>query len=261
MASPLTILTTLILDHLTLSFIALILLTTFLIHTLSTRHSNSNSTTNSPKTHNTPTAFPTASLPGKDPQTSYLYEGTATILHGLKAYNSKPFQILSPSCADPRIVLPPKYADEVKTGAHLSFNEALGADFAFANDTWLGKKIAGGYSEFQPFREAFRDGSLVVKAITARLTPGLEGILGDLVEETGFALPLLLGDGPEWREVKMKGAIADLVARVSSRVFLGRLVCREERWLEIAKRNAEDGFIAAAMLKRYPGWARPVAKW
>jgi len=53
----------------------------------------------------------------------------------------------------------------------------------------------------------------------------------------------------------------DLVARLSSRVFLGPELCRNSRWLEISKSYTIDSFIASYLMRLVPSLLRPVAYW
>jgi hypothetical protein len=56
--------------------------------------------------------------------------------------------------------------------------------------------------------------------------------------------------------VVLKNHVLDLVARMSSRVFLGPELCRDPRWLEVTKNYTVDAFIAADKLRLYPASLR-----
>lgn len=51
----------------------------------------------------------------------------------------------------------------------------------------------------------------------------------------------------------------DLIARMSSRVFLGPELCRDKAWLNVTKSFALDSFQASDKLRRYPTWFRSFA--
>lgn len=53
----------------------------------------------------------------------------------------------------------------------------------------------------------------------------------------------------------------DIIARLSSRVFLGDELCRNEGWLRITKRYTLTIFSAAAALRMYPGPLRKLMQW
>jgi hypothetical protein len=61
----------------------------------------------------------------------------------------------------------------------------------------------------------------------------------------------------EWRELTLKSALLDIVARLSSRVFLGDQVCRNDEWLHITKEYTVNFFFAATELRLFPKPIRP----
>lgn len=65
----------------------------------------------------------------------------------------------------------------------------------------------------------------------------------------------------EWKEVTLSPAIRDIVARMSSRVFLGHELCRNEEWLDIMKHYTVDLFQALVTLQRYPVFLRRYIAW
>lgn len=56
----------------------------------------------------------------------------------------------------------------------------------------------------------------------------------------------------------MKPRILDIVARLSSRVFLGDEVCRNEEWLRLTKEYTINFFVAATELRLFPRPLRPI---
>lgn len=58
-----------------------------------------------------------------------------------------------------------------------------------------------------------------------------------------------------------KPALLDVVARVSSRVFLGPELATNQEWLAITKEYAVDCFIAARALRQWPFFLRPIVHW
>lgn len=51
----------------------------------------------------------------------------------------------------------------------------------------------------------------------------------------------------------------NLIARMSSRLFLGPDLCRDETWLNVTKSFAINSFQASDILRRYPTWLRGFA--
>lgn len=50
----------------------------------------------------------------------------------------------------------------------------------------------------------------------------------------------------------------DIVARISSHMFLGEGLCRDAEWLDVTKRYTVMGFGTANVLREYPPWLRPL---
>lgn len=53
----------------------------------------------------------------------------------------------------------------------------------------------------------------------------------------------------------------DIVARMSSRVFMGKQLCRDPEWLKITKGYTVNLFFAATKLRVYPRALRPLVHW
>ncbi|KAK5167155.1 uncharacterized protein LTR77_007885 [Saxophila tyrrhenica] len=69
------------------------------------------------------------------------------------------------------------------------------------------------------------------------------------------------GESEEWQTQPLKEAILNLVARLSSRVFLGKDLCRDPAWLNISKNYTVDVFMAANLMRLVPGPLRPLLYW
>lgn len=64
-----------------------------------------------------------------------------------------------------------------------------------------------------------------------------------------------------WNEVVAKDRVLDIVARVSSRIYLGDEVRHNAQWLAITKRYTRHFFTAATKLRMYPRIARHLVHW
>lgn len=157
------------------------------------------------------------------------------------------FQVMSGT--GPKIILPNRFADELRNNPHLNFNKAFAKDF-FTN-----------YPGFEPFAQGLKDDTLIQETVRVKLTQSLGLVTDDLVDETTASLHDIYGENPEWQSKVLKDTILHLVARLSSRVFLGKELCRNERWLEIAKNYTVDGFTASFLLRMIPSPLRPIAYW
>lgn len=108
---------------------------------------------------------------------------------------------------------------------------------------------------------ALTNDALVQNTIRVKLTQFLGLVTEDLVDETVATVSELFGHGPKWNTIPVRDAIATAVARISSRVFLGKELCRDKRWLEISKTYAIDVFIVSSIMRACPSMLRPLVYW
>lgn len=146
------------------------------------------------------------------------------------------------------VVLPPKFADEIKNNPSLNFMKNVEDDFH------------GTMPGFQTFNADFA-GSILVQVAKKQLTKYLNKITKPLSLEAAFSLQTIFGDSPEWTEFGLASVNLPLIARLSSRVFLGDKLCRNPEWLEITSQHPVNAFLAAYKLRLYPKLLRPVVHW
>lgn len=102
---------------------------------------------------------------------------------------------------------------------------------------------------------------LIQKTMRVKLTQFLGLVTEDLVDETVATVAELFGGGLEWHTVTIRDSISTAVARISSRVFLGKDLCRNKRWLDISKTYAVDLFIVSFIMRACPPFLLPVTYW
>lgn len=66
---------------------------------------------------------------------------------------------------------------------------------------------------------------------------------------------------PEWTEITLREQVLQLVARLSSRVFLGEEGARNAAWLKITTEYTKTAYIAAYLLRLWPPALRPLVHW
>ncbi|POS81394.1 ent-kaurene oxidase [Diaporthe helianthi] len=161
----------------------------------------------------------------------------------------KPFKVLTGT--GPKVIVPNRFARELRNNPALNFNKAFVHDF-FPS-----------YPGMEPLAEFSAHDSVTAETIRTKLTQSLGLVTNDLVDETTSGLADLYGDHfvNQWRTVVLKQSVLDLIARLSSRVFLGKGLCREHRWLEIAKTYAVDAVHATFALRMVNPLIRPVYHW
>ncbi|CAG8960392.1 hypothetical protein HYFRA_00008109 [Hymenoscyphus fraxineus] len=197
-------------------------------------------------------AIATLAEEGLGPKESYLKDSNKTIAAGLKS-NSGPFQIITGT--GPKLVLQNRFADELRNRSELDFNEAFRKDF-FAH-----------YPGFDGFRASLDNPTLIPSTLRIKMTQSLGLVTNHLVDEATAALHELYGENREWHSIAVKQHNLNFIARLSSRVFLGRPICRNEKWIEIAKNHTGrssiitfsiDSFLAARDLRAQPFFLRRI---
>ncbi|RYC64289.1 hypothetical protein CHU98_g1916 [Xylaria longipes] len=114
---------------------------------------------------------------------------------------------------------------------------------------------------FEPLAAFGHDGQLVQIIARKQLTKLLSQVTAPLSEEISLAVNINLGETTDWREIHINPVVLDITARMSSRVFLGEELARDEEWLRITKNYTVDVLDAIIILSRYPVNLRPYIGW
>lgn len=191
-------------------------------------------------------AIPLIALPekGLGPKDSWIKHGREVVVKGAKT--AAPFQVMTGT--GPKICLPNSFAEDLKSDPKLSLVEAFNKEFFFQ------------YPGFEAFAHNQKESGFLPDLVRTKLTTSLGLITEDLVDETSASIHDIFGEYSQWHTVQLKECTLDLVARLSSRVFLGLPLCRNERWLDIAKNYTVDAFNASRSLRAIPSLLRPIAQ-
>ncbi|KAF5012813.1 hypothetical protein FDECE_1102 [Fusarium decemcellulare] len=146
-------------------------------------------------------------------------------------------------------MLPPGLANEIRNEPKLSFSKALYQDFH------------GGIPGFEPLSLVGDNFKLVIVVVRKQLTKLLGRVTSSLSEEAAAAVSINLADVEDWKDIQAQPMLLDIVARLSSRVFLGEELCRDEEWLQLTKRYTMTAFGAASQLRVYPRPLRRIIRW
>ncbi|KAI5923975.1 cytochrome P450 [Camillea tinctor] len=146
-------------------------------------------------------------------------------------------------------ILPSSVADEIRNEPKMDFTKATYID--------LHGKIPG----FQGLALDIIDSAALVHVARKQLTKSLAKVTETLSEEATIAFSTNLGDSTEWKKIHAKPAVLDIISRISSRVFLGDELCRNEEWLRITKSYTVTVFTAAAKLRLFPAVIQAVVHW
>ncbi|GKT65772.1 cytochrome P450 [Colletotrichum tofieldiae] len=120
------------------------------------------------------------------------------------------------------VVLPPEFIHELRSEPRLNFIEPATDD-------------SHGYIPgFEPFNGNRALGTIVTKYLTKAL---------------------------DWHQIIPQKDIIRIVSRLSSRVFMGEELCRDEEWVRVAGDYTATAFSVGYELGHWPRWARPVVHW
>ncbi|EFQ36844.1 cytochrome P450 [Colletotrichum graminicola M1.001] len=185
-------------------------------------------------------------LTGAGVKKDFIQRSSKLIDEGSRRFGDQPYSLMS----DVRhvIILSPKHVDEIWNNPKLSFLKNTEDEFH--------AYLPG----FEPFG-AGRAIQILIMVAKKQLTKFLAKITKPLSDETAFSFHTVLGDSPEWQEVGLRKTILSVVSRLSSQVFLGADICRNQAWLNTTVMYAVDSFVAAKRLRIFPKPLRQVVHW
>ncbi|EFQ94128.1 hypothetical protein PTT_08286 [Pyrenophora teres f. teres 0-1] len=155
-----------------------------------------------------------------------------------------PFQVRA--AAAWKVVLPNCFAEEIRNNPNLDFKETQHIEFPTTLPGWEG------------MNEGLRHDRLFTDLVRIKLTQSLNYITEDMVDEADYALNLWMSeDESSWKTYNVRQVGFDVVARITSRVFAGKGLSRNEAYLRIAKENTATSFIAGYTLLQFPRFLWP----
>ncbi|KAF6813799.1 cytochrome p450 monooxygenase [Colletotrichum plurivorum] len=188
----------------------------------------------------------TFELTASRPKKRYLTSAREMLYPWFKANPNKPVRLISDM--GETIVLPPSMANEIRNDPRLSFTR-FSKEFFQTNIPGL-----------DAFQEGTRD-SITLTVINKDLTKSLAKVTEPLADETSLALKDTFTEKKDWHAIPLRTTILHFVARISSRVFLGTELCRNEDWLKITKEYTMNAFATADQLREWPAPLRHIVHW
>ncbi|KAJ5265329.1 hypothetical protein N7524_006347 [Penicillium chrysogenum] len=161
--------------------------------------------------------------------------------------SGRPFRLLTD--LGEMIVLPAHFATEIRSDPRLSFAEVIEQNFH--------SRFPG----FEGFRMGTTDAHLSRDIANNQLTHTLAKITEALSEECTAAMTDHFPATKEWAEICLREHVLQLVARLSSRVFLGDAGANNSAWLRITTEYTKTAYIAAYLLRLWPPVLRPFVHW
>ncbi|RGP62351.1 putative cytochrome p450 monooxygenase lova [Fusarium sporotrichioides] len=162
---------------------------------------------------------------------------------GRSLYKGKPYK--AHTDLGDVLVIPPEYVDTLKSERKLDFSE-------------VGKDDTHGYIPgFEPIGSPFD----LVPLVNKYLTRALAKLTKPLWAEASLGVDHVLGNSTEWHPINPGQEIMRIVSRMSSRVFMGEELCKDDDWLKVSIEYTVQLFQTADVLRNYPRWARPYVHW
>ncbi|KAJ1336142.1 cytochrome P450 monooxygenase 2 [Microdochium nivale] len=167
-----------------------------------------------------------------------------TIERGRAQYKDKPFTLKT--SLGYYTILSPELGHELRNESGLNFMQTSSAG--------MHSYLPG----FEPFKAGDRNEAILQSVIRKQLVKSLSQIALPLSTEASLAIDHNLGSSTAWRSIQPYPAMLDIIARLSSLIFLGKELCRDEEWLSITKLYTVNSIEAALELSKYPVWTRRV---
>ncbi|KAH8890446.1 ent-kaurene oxidase [Thozetella sp. PMI_491] len=191
--------------------------------------------------------YPIASVKGKGPKLSWLLDGRRLVREAQKNFSGQPFQVLT--ATGPKLILPNKYINELKSHPSLNATKSLFQDFF------------GHFHGFEPMALGSSGDNTIPNAVRTKMMPALGHITEAMADEATYSLSDICGVINDWKIITPKEMILRIVCRLTSRALVGQPLCRNEQWLAITQSYTEDLVTATILLRMVPSFIRHVVYW
>lgn len=143
------------------------------------------------------------------------------------------------------LIISNKYVDELR---NVPEEQVSGMDAHVKN-------VTGWYTT----GDVLLEGDLPSRVIQQKLTPNLNAAALPMKDELDYALQVEVPDcRDEWVSVSIYDILLRIVARVSARILMGPVACRNEEWLSTAIHFTENSYVIIFTLRFFPSWMHPV---
>ncbi|KAM0499443.1 hypothetical protein ACHAP8_005599 [Fusarium lateritium] len=166
-----------------------------------------------------------------------------TLAAGAARFVGKPYRLF---CEWGELtILPPQMIDEIKSDKRFDFGAAASDD----NHAYI------------PGFGALMHDPVMPKVIGRHLTKALAKLTSPLSDEAALVMQSVITDSTEWHTLNLNEHISTIVSRMSSRVFMGEELCRDEGWNNASAYYTRKTFEAMMILCVIPRWLRPYIHW
>ncbi|KAH7118694.1 cytochrome P450 [Dactylonectria estremocensis] len=187
------------------------------------------------------------SLLNVEAKRTFVFHSKELFAKARKLFPKKPYRMITD--LGEIVFLPIQLADEIRNDPRLSFGSAFAQDFHGSLPGFQGAAV-----------HSYND-QILQTIVRKQLTKSIAQVIEPMSVEAVLSLSQKLGDSEEWQEIELKAVVLDVVARLSTRVFLGEELCRNEDWLRATKEYTVNFFVAGTHLRMIPRPLRPLLHW
>ncbi|KAI6360231.1 hypothetical protein MCOR03_006256 [Pyricularia oryzae] len=165
-----------------------------------------------------------------------------TLREGTKRFKEQPYKLHTEH--GPVVILPHKYVNELKSNRDLDFMEP-------------GKETTHAHL---PGFDPLNTPPELPQIINKHLTKALLSLTQPISLETTQALKDVFTETKDWMEIN-PGHIMLIVSRMSSRIFMGEELCRDQEWIRASSDYVAHAFRQTAFLSSWPASLRRIVHW
>ncbi|KAI7778657.1 hypothetical protein LA080_001892 [Diaporthe eres] len=182
------------------------------------------------------------------PQAEFTKSAESFMRKGLETYNGQPFRIDDFSQSGPKLLISPKYIDEMKSDPACDFSAFVHKDF-YAT-----------YPGFEPFGTS-NSSSIFQDAVRKELAQVLALTITPMVEELPNTLDKVLAHPNDWTEIDVQSMFLPIISRLTTKIFLGTKFMDNPDWQYLNTSYVKDVHSAVQRLNALPPFIRPIAHW
>lgn len=153
--------------------------------------------------------YPLIALDGKTPEDSWINYPKETLVKGAQLCPDSPFQVVSHT--GPKLIIPQRYADEVRASTSVNFPKSFLADFP--------RRLAG----FTAVALNERDPGVLATVIRTKLSSTLASLIQPLIDECLLVIADQFGKQAEgeWSTIEIEPNMVQMIARFTLHTMLG----------------------------------------
>ncbi|KAA8649579.1 cytochrome P450 [Aspergillus tanneri] len=144
-----------------------------------------------------------------------------------------------------KLVLPPRFAEEMRNDDRLDAREANKED------------MLGHVPCLAPLTGGSLDEKVIAK-LMLRITRALNTLTGPMLEEIDLTVRSHWTDRPDFHEIDLAQSSLQMISQVSSRAFTGQKLCRNKQWINTTAAYSSSALATLLTLHLFPKFLHPL---